>query len=785
MIIKKAIILCLIHLALIVPSTVSGQPEACDIDNPEMTSTCAEACVICDVDGFTGRHDSDVEGTLPADFCTMRVHNAQWIAFQAGSTSLRIRLSVSNCDIGAGLELGIYRSNDCNDFTLISECRGAQNAVPEGTSAEFVTTETLVIGQFYYLAMDGNRADNCDWTFEVLDGSTEIAPLTVTAPIVGSNLSCPGVLQTYTTEPEIGAVIFDWTLDGQTIGDNTIPSIDLSLDDPGTYLLCVTARNACADTDPVCQAIEIVAIPPTTIVDQFCADDCFEMDGNVFCDSGTFSYDIPLANGCDSTIIVDLTQLDQAITDLEIKICEGDSIFIGDMPFFTEGTFSETIISEQFCDSIVNLDLSLIVCNIQSSSSTTSITCFGESNGTASFSVTNGAAPFSYNWQHLESGTQGSGMISNTGENIMLTDLPVGTIIVQIDDNYGNSDILQIEIIQPQVIEVEATLSAFNEFNMTCNGSNDGEISLSTTGGQEPYMYSWSNGQIGPTVDNLVATNYIVTLTDNLGCTSINEYQLTEPDMIDADISFINPNCDGLETGRIEIITIEGGALPYLYTIDGSDFFDTGSFTQLGPDDYTLTIVDANMCIQETTNALTAPQIPILFGTTDYVTQLGCEIQLDIDINDIEINNVIWVDTSYLDCIDCFDPIATPLNSGENMIIVSSMDDCNDTLTINVEVEKLRQFYVPNIFTPNGDGQNDRFGIFGGKEVERIELQIFDRWGNKVFSELNMEPIDDSKSWDGSFNDIIVETGVYVWMANIFYIDGQSEVHSGDVTLIK
>ena len=85
------------------------------------------------------------------------------------------------------------------------------------------------------------------------------------------------------------------------------------------------------------------------------------------------------------------------------------------------------------------------------------------------------------------------------------------------------------------------------------------------------------------------------------------------------------------------------------------------------------------------------------------------------------------------------------------MIIVSSMDDCNDTLTINVEVEKLRQFYVPNIFTPNGDGQNDRFGIFGGKEVERIELQIFDRWGNKVFSELNMEPIDDSKSWDGSF----------------------------------
>ena len=81
-----------------------------------MTPTCAEACIICDIDGFTGRHESDVVGVLPDDFCTVVVHNAQWIAFQAASTDLTIRLTVSNCERGNGLELAIYKSDDCQNL---------------------------------------------------------------------------------------------------------------------------------------------------------------------------------------------------------------------------------------------------------------------------------------------------------------------------------------------------------------------------------------------------------------------------------------------------------------------------------------------------------------------------------------------------------------------------------------------------------------------------------------------------------------------------------------------
>ena len=110
-------------LTFLIVMIVDAQPSPCDMANPEMTSTCIEACIICDIDGFTGRHESDVPGVLPPDFCTMRVHNGQWIAFQAASTDLRIRMSVSNCEIGSGLELGLYESLDCENFTLISNCR--------------------------------------------------------------------------------------------------------------------------------------------------------------------------------------------------------------------------------------------------------------------------------------------------------------------------------------------------------------------------------------------------------------------------------------------------------------------------------------------------------------------------------------------------------------------------------------------------------------------------------------------------------------------------------------
>ena len=468
----------LLIIILTTPFTALAQPEPCIAENPEMTPFCEDACIVCDIDGFTGRHESEVIGSLPADFCTFVVHNAQWIAFQAASTNLKIELSVSNCDMGNGLEMAIYKSTDCNSFEMISNCRGGTNAVSNGTSAVFETTEPLVIGQYYYLAMDGNFGDNCDWTFEVLEGSTQTNPLSLTLPIEGADILCPNVLETYSTDPEEGAVIFDWVLNGQLIGDNTIPEIDISFDETGIYTLCVTARNACADATSSCKTIEVFTIPPTVITAEFCSEDCYEIDGNTFCESGTYEYNIPLDNGCDSTIVLNLTKLEQPINTIEINICDGDTIFIGPTPYTSTGSFTEILQTQQLCDSIVNLDLNVVNCTIESEYTTASTVCNGASDGAVDFSVENGTPIFYIFWQHLQSGQADTFTIVNLNEMITLDGFPAGEVVIQIFDVFGNTDVIIAEITEPAPIVLNTNFSDYNGFNISCNDAEDGSIQV-------------------------------------------------------------------------------------------------------------------------------------------------------------------------------------------------------------------------------------------------------------------------------------------------------------------
>ena len=96
----------LLFIILIQGSIAFAQPKPCT-DPPTMTSFCKQACIICDIDGYTGRNGTGGQGEAPPGFCTTYLHNAKWIAFIAGSVDLKIRMSVSNCTQKGGLELGI------------------------------------------------------------------------------------------------------------------------------------------------------------------------------------------------------------------------------------------------------------------------------------------------------------------------------------------------------------------------------------------------------------------------------------------------------------------------------------------------------------------------------------------------------------------------------------------------------------------------------------------------------------------------------------------------------
>ena len=148
-----------------------------------------------------------------------------------------------------------------------------------------------------------------------------------------------------------------------------------------------------------------------------------------------------------------------------------------------------------------------------------------------------------------------------------------------------------------------------------------------------------------------------------------------------------------------------------------------------------------------------------------------------------------WLDPlgGSLTCINCPDPLAIPFDEEVTYTLqVQNSDGCIDEAEVTILVDFTRTFYAPNVFSPNGDGANDIFYLqgFGLGQIERFE--IYNRWGGVVYRAPIGGLINEATyGWNGTINGKQADLGVYVWVARISYLDGTSEVYSGDVTLLR
>jgi gliding motility-associated-like protein len=112
--------------------------------------------------------------------------------------------------------------------------------------------------------------------------------------------------------------------------------------------------------------------------------------------------------------------------------------------------------------------------------------------------------------------------------------------------------------------------------------------------------------------------------------------------------------------------------------------------------------------------------------------------------------------------------------------VVSNSPYCKvqDTVTVIVDIN-CGDFFIPNVFSPNGDGLNDMINVHG-RCITTFNLQIFNRWGEKVFETSSL-----SESWDGTFRGQKLDTGVFVYKADGISIDGQEFKLKGNITLIR
>jgi len=137
-------------------------------------------------------------------------------------------------------------------------------------------------------------------------------------------------------------------------------------------------------------------------------------------------------------------------------------------------------------------------------------------------------------------------------------------------------------------------------------------------------------------------------------------------------------------------------------------------------------------------------------------------------------------------CDDCLQPVVTPYQSTMYFLAGNNRYACPVEDSVWVRVLRTREVYIPNAFSPNGDGINDFFTVFADKGVEQIDLlRIFDRWGNLIYESHALAPNREHLGWDGRFRGKPMQPGVFVYVAEVRFLNGERAVYAGDVTLIR
>jgi gliding motility-associated-like protein len=766
-------------LGLLTHASLKAQPQPCG-SPAAMTSTCAQACVVCDINGFTGRNNSSVQGQAPPGFCTSVVHHMQWIAFIAGSTNLTLRVDVFNCQLNRGLEIGIYQTNNCSTFSLVSNCN---TDVPPNNSGIFTNTVPLVVGQHYYFVMDGNGNDICNYTITVISGSTLVSPLTNTDTFSGPDIVCPGDSATFSVPTQSGAAFYQWTLNGITVGNNQTLNHAFP-NTPGQYQLCVTAANACSAASPACRTITVPNTPVTNLNTTICPGDCITIADTILCQPGTYSRLFLSSSGCDSLVNITVTQRPAINTSLLINICDGDTLLVGGAPYTTTGQYLIPLQAANGCDSIVSLSLNSIICEIEATITALPVSCRGDTDGQLRFSVQNGTPPFSYTWQQLgQPGSGGQGTLTQLGQRDTLRNLPPGQYLITIEDLFGNDVVLIGHIDSPESLTAILNTSNYQGFGVSCHQSTDGTISVSPQGGTPPYLFSWSHGQQSPTATQLGAGNYQLTLTDNRGCTATAQATLTQPDALRMQVIFTNPGCEGPTTGSIRVESSSGGVPPYQYAINLSPFSGNANFPNLPQGNYLVQLLDANACSTNTSGTLSAAAIPVVSLGPDLTVRLGDVVRLQASSN-IPLAGSFWTPAN--PCIDCLFFDTLPRNTDVFTFTGISADGCQHTDSLTVTVIKNRDIYAPNAFSPDNNGINDAFVLYGGPAVARIaRLRVFSRWGELLYERHDFPEGDPAYGWDGRFLGQAMPGGTYTWMADVLFIDGVVVLFEGDTTMVR
>lgn len=387
-----------------------------------------------------------------------------------------------------------------------------------------------------------------------------------------------------------------------------------------------------------------------------------------------------------------------------------------------------------------------------------------------------GTAPYTFNWS-------GPGT-SSTASNILVK-IP-GVYTVTITDVHACT----ADYSFPATEQNGLMVSISTDPSSLC-GVKLFSVPSIVSGGNPPYSYQWSTpsgAQSNDVAQGMESGVYSLTVVDNEGCTGEASI-IVNNQTFSTKITTTDPICPLENSGIIEINFPVDAAFPISIQLNQQAPFgiDKSSyqFNSLVAGTYQLKITDAKNCEKDTQIILNPLPVLNLELGPDVTINSGETFPINLTA-DFNIANITWDNQQSLVCDKpCLKPVAGPSKTTTYTAIATDDQGCkaNDAITIHV-VEKSHLF-VPNTFSPDGDGINDNWVINADNTVKQIKsLNIYDRWGESVLAETNFPPNDINYGWNGKFRDRKMDSGVFVYYFEAEFENGTSKIFKGDITLI-
>jgi gliding motility-associated-like protein len=208
----------------------------------------------------------------------------------------------------------------------------------------------------------------------------------------------------------------------------------------------------------------------------------------------------------------------------------------------------------------------------------------------------------------------------------------------------------------------------------------------------------------------------------------------------------------------------------------------TASITSDGTAGTVVSVVVFNSgCIARDSLVISNVPLPIVNASaSEYSIILGKNTQLFGSSNSEE-DSLFWNPQSFLSCIDCLNPFAAPTDTIIYFLTSINKYGCKSIDSVKIMVNtNCDEFFVPNMFSPNGDNSNDEFCLFGTNCIIVLNFVVYDRWGNLVF-----KTNDPDFCWDGNYNGKPLDSGVFVYQLDASTIKKEIINKTGNITLVR